>query len=335
MSQTAGDRRAPVHVTVTGAAGQVGYALVFRIASGQLLGPDTPIVLRMLEIEPALPALEGVAMELEDCAFPLLSDMVLTSDHATAFEGTSWALLVGAMPRREGMERGDLLNANAGIFGPQGRAIGERAASDVRILVVGNPCNTNCMIARANAPDVPDERWFAMMRLDENRATAQLARKAGVPVAGVTNVAIWGNHSATQYPDARHARIGGRPAYDVIADHAWLEGDFVTTVQKRGAAIIAARKLSSAGSAAAAIIDSVNSIDQPTPPGNWHSVAVISHGEYGVPEGLVFSYPVTSDGTSAKIVEGIEHGPDAQQRLRVTTDELLQERTLVQDVIPA
>jgi malate dehydrogenase len=335
MSQTAGDRRAPVHVTVTGAAGQVGYALVFRIASGQLLGPDTPIVLRMLEIEPALPALEGVAMELEDCAFPLLSDMVLTSDHDTAFEGTSWALLVGAMPRREGMERGDLLNANAGIFGPQGRAIGERAASDVRILVVGNPCNTNCMIARANAPDVPDERWFAMMRLDENRATAQLARKAGVPVAGVTNMAIWGNHSATQYPDARHARIGGRPAYDVISDHAWLEGDFVTTVQKRGAAIIAARKLSSAGSAASAIIDSVNSIDQPTPPGDWHSVAVISHGEYGVPEGLVFSYPVTSDGTSAKIVEGIEHDAEAQQRLRVTTDELLQERTLVQDVIPA
>jgi malate dehydrogenase len=335
MSQTAGDRRAPVHVTVPGAAGQVGYALVFRIASGQLLGPDTPIVLRMLEIEPALPALEGVAMELEDCAFPLLSDMVLTTDHDTAFEGTSWALLVGAMPRREGMERGDLLNANAGIFGPQGRAIGERAASDVRILVVGNPCNTNCMIARANAPDVPDERWFAMMRLDENRATAQLARKAGVPVAAVTNVAIWGNHSATQYPDARHARIGGRPAYDVIADHAWLEGDFVTTVQKRGAAIIAARKLSSAGSAASAIIDSVNSIDQPTPPGDWHSVAVISHGEYGVPEGLVFSYPVTSDGTSVKIVEGIEHGPDAQQRLRVTIDELLQERTLVQDVIPA
>jgi len=206
MAQTSPSQRTPVHVTVTGAAGQVGYALVFRIASGQLLGPDTPIVLRMLDIEPALPALEGVAMELDDCAFPLLADQVVTADAGVAFEGASWALLVGAMPRKEGMERGDLLAANGGIFGPQGRAIGERAASDVRVLVVGNPCNTNCLIARANAPDVPAERWFAMTRLDENRARAQLAKRARVPVSTVTNMAIWGNHSATQYPDARKDR---------------------------------------------------------------------------------------------------------------------------------
>jgi malate dehydrogenase len=335
MAQTSTSQRTPVHVTVTGAAGQVGYALVFRIASGQLLGSDTPIVLRMLDIEPALPALEGVAMELDDCAFPLLSDIVVTAEAGVAFDGTSWALLVGAMPRKEGMERGDLLAANGGIFGPQGRAIGERAASGVRVLVVGNPCNTNCLIARSNAPDVPAERWYAMTRLDENRARAQLAKRAGVPVSEVTNMAIWGNHSATQYPDAMNARIGGRPAPEVIGDHEWLRGEFISTVQKRGAAIIAARKLSSAGSAAAAVIDSVRAIDGGTAPGDWTSLAVPSHGEYGVPEGLQFGYPVATDGSSWHVVEGIEHEPQAMERIRLTTEELQQEQSLVKELIPA
>jgi malate dehydrogenase len=335
MAQTSGSQRPPVHVAVTGAAGQVGYALVFRIASGQLLGPETPIVLRMLDIEPALPSLEGVAMELEDCAFPLLADTVVTADADVAFDGASWALLVGAMPRKEGMERGDLLTANGGIFGPQGRAIAARAASDVRILVVGNPCNTNCLIARSNASDVPAERWFAMTRLDENRARAQLARRAGVPVAQVTNMAIWGNHSATQYPDAQHARIGGRPAPEVIGDDAWVRGEFISMVQKRGAAIIEARKLSSAGSAAAAVLDSVNAIAAGTASDDWTSLAVVSRGEYGVPEGLQFGFPVASDGASWHVVQGIEHDAEAKERLRVTTEELLQEQALVRELIPA
>jgi malate dehydrogenase len=335
MAQTSPSPRRPVHVTVTGAAGQVGYALVFRIASGQLLGPDTPVVLRMLDIEPALPALEGVAMELQDSAFPLLSDMVVTADPETAFDGASWALLVGAMPRREGMERGDLLAANGGIFGPQGRAIAARAASDVRVLVVGNPCNTNCLIARSNAPDIPAERWFAMTRLDENRARAQLAKRAGVPVSQVTNMAIWGNHSATQYPDAFNARIGGRPVPEVIGDQDWLRGEFISIVQKRGAAIIAARKLSSAGSAAAAVIDSVNAIADGTAAGDWTSLAVVSHGEYGVPEGLQFGFPVASDGASWTVVPGIEHDAHARALLKVTTDELLQEQSLVRGLITA
>ncbi|HEX3946670.1 MAG TPA: malate dehydrogenase, partial [Acidimicrobiales bacterium] len=230
--------KTPLHVTVTGAAGQIGYSLLFRIASGQLLGPDQPVVLRLLEIEPAMKALEGVVMELDDCAFPLLADVEPTSDLKVAFDGTSWALLVGSIPRKAGMERGDLLSVNGGIFKPQGQAIAENAASDVRILVVGNPCNTNCLIARSNAPEIPADRWFAMTRLDENRAKAQLAHKAGVPVASVTNMAIWGNHSATQFPDFANARIGGRPAPEVITDHEWLQGDFISTVQKRGAAII-------------------------------------------------------------------------------------------------
>ncbi len=327
--------RRPVHVTVTGAAGQIGYALLFRIASGQLLGADQPIVLRMLEIEPAMKSLEGVAMELDDCAFPLLQDMVLTSDAEKAFDGTSWALLVGSVPRKAGMERGDLLSVNGGIFGPQGKALAKRAASDVRILVVGNPCNTNCYIARMNAPDIADDRWFAMTRLDENRARTQLAKKAGVPVSVVSNVAIWGNHSATQYPDARHARIAGLPAYDVISDHGWLKGKFVEIIQKRGAAVIEARGASSAASAANAVIDSVNSIRTPTPWGDWHSLAVASHGEYGVPEGLQFGFPVRSDGERWEVVEGIEHDDDAKDRIRKTTEELVQERDLVKELVPA
>jgi malate dehydrogenase len=325
--------RKPLHVTVTGAAGQIGYALVFRIASGQLLGPDQPIVLRMLEIEPAMKSLQGVAMELDDCAFPLLRGMVLTSSAEEAFDGTSWALLVGSIPRKAGMERGDLLSVNGGIFGPQGKAIAKRAASDVRILVVGNPCNTNCYIARTNAPELPAERWFAMTRLDENRAKTQLAEKAGVPVSVVSNMAIWGNHSATQYPDARNARIAGTPVFDVISDHGWLRGKFIETIQKRGAAVIEARGASSAASAANAVIDSVDSIRNPTPWGNWHSLAVVSHGEYGVPEGLQFGFPVKSDGERWEVVEGIEHDDQAKERLRVTTEELAQERELVKGLV--
>ncbi|HEV2030145.1 MAG TPA: malate dehydrogenase [Candidatus Dormibacteraeota bacterium] len=334
MSSTSGSRK-PIQVTVTGAAGQIGYALLFRIASGQLLGPDQPIVLRMLEIEPAMKALEGVAMELDDCAFPLLHSMVLTSNTEEAFDGTSWALLVGSVPRKAGMERGDLLSVNGGIFGPQGKAINERAARDVRILVVGNPCNTNCYIARSNAPDIPAERWFAMMRLDENRAKTQLAKKAEVPVAVVSNMAIWGNHSATQYPDARNAKIAGMGAFDVIKDHGWLKHGFITTVQNRGAKIIEARGLSSAASAANAVLDSVHSIREATPWGDWHSLAVMSHGEYGVPEGLQFGFPVRSDGNAWEVVTGLEHDDDAKERIRITTEELVQERDLVKGLVPS
>ena len=334
MASTDASKR-PVQVTVTGAAGQIGYALVFRIASGQMLGPDQPIVLRLLEIEPAMKALEGVAMELDDCAFPLLADIMLTSKADKAFEGASWALLVGSVPRKQGMERADLLSVNGGIFGPQGKAIQDHASHDVRILVVGNPCNTNCLIARLNAPDLPAERWFAMTRLDENRAKMQLANKAKVPVSVVSNMAIWGNHSATQYPDAPNARIAGLGAYDVIDDHGWLKGKFIETVQKRGAEVIEKRGLSSAGSAANAAIDSVNSIRNATPWGDWTSLAVVSHGEYGTPEGLQFGFPVRSDGKNWEVVEGIQHDDDAKDRIRKTTEELLQERELVKGLVPS
>ena len=318
--------KAPVHVTITGAAGQIGYALLFRIASGQLLGEDQPVVLRLLEIEPALPALNGVCMELDDCAFPLLAGIEPTSDLTTAFDGASWALLVGSIPRKAGMERGDLLNVNGGIFGPQGKAINEHAADDIRVLVVGNPCNTNCLIARENAPDVPTDRWFAMTRLDENRARTQLAQKAGVPVRTVSNLAIWGNHSATQFPDFAHARIDGRPAPEVIDDEEWFRETFLETVQKRGAAVIEARGASSAASAANAAIDSVNSVLRPTEGDNWHSLAVVSRGEYGTPEGLQYGFPVRSSGDSWHVVEGLEHDEYAQERIGITTEELVAER---------
>jgi malate dehydrogenase len=327
--------RKPIQVTVTGAAGQIGYSLVFRIASGQMFGPDQPIVLRMLEIEAAMKGLEGVAMELDDCAFPLLTDILLTSNTDKAFDGTSWALLVGSVPRRQGMERSDLLSINGGIFAPQGKAINDNAAKDVRILVVGNPCNTNCLIARSNAPDVPSDRWFAMTRLDENRAKMQLARKAGVPVQVVTNMAIWGNHSTTQYPDARNARIAGLSPFEVIKDGGWLKGEFIKIIQKRGAAVIEARGSSSAASAANAVIDSVNSIRTPTPWGDWHSLAVVSHGEYGTPEGLQYGFPVSSDGIGWKIVEGLPHDEDAKERIRISTEELVQERDLVKALVPS
>jgi malate dehydrogenase len=325
----------PIHVTVTGAAGQIGYAILFRIASGALFGPDQPVVLRLLEIEPGMKALEGVVMELDDCAFPLLADIVATTDLDTAFDGTSWALLVGSVPRKAGMERGDLLTVNGGIFGPQGQAIAANAATDVRVLVVGNPCNTNCLIARSNAPEVPADRWFAMTRLDENRAKSQLAHKAGVPVASVTNLAIWGNHSATQFPDFGNALIDGKPAAEVIADEAWLQGDFLTTVQKRGAAIIEARGLSSAASAANAAIDSVAAIHHGTVGDDWTSLAVVSNGEYDVPQGLQFGFPVRTNGQGGwTVVEGLTHDEFATERIRVTTEELLAERSDVESLLP-
>jgi len=320
---------APVHVTVTGAAGQIGYSLLFRIASGQLLGPDQPVVLRLLEIEAAMGALEGVVMEIDDCAFDLVAGIEATSDRKTAFDGTSWALLVGSVPRKAGMERNDLLTINGGIFGPQGEAVAAHAAPDVRVLVVGNPCNTNCLIARAHAPEVPDDRWFAMTRLDQNRAQTQLARKAGVPVASVRSVAIWGNHSSTQFPDFENATIDGKPVPAVIDDAAWLQGEFIATVQQRGAKIIGARGASSAASAANAVIDSVNSVLAPTAEGDCASLAVVSHGEYGVPEGLVFGYPVRTGAGGWAVIEGIEHSDFAKERIRVTTEELESERAAV------
>lgn len=318
---------------MTGAAGQIGYSLLFRIASGQLLGPDQPIVLRLLEIEPAMKALEGVMMELDDCAFPLLVDMEPTTDLATAFSGSNFALLVGSIPRKAGMERKDLLGVNGGIFKPQGQAIAANAASDVRVLVVGNPCNTNCLIARSNAPEVPADRWFAMTRLDENRAKTQLARRAGVPVDEVSNLAIFGNHSATQFPDFENAKIGGKPAREVIGDESWLTGEFIETVQKRGAAIIDARGASSAASAANAAIDSMRSVVTPTAEGDWASLAVVSRGEYGIPDGLQFGFPVRSNGTSWEVVEGLAHDDFAKERIQITTDELLAERADVVDLL--
>jgi len=317
----------PINVTVTGAAGQIGYSLLFRIASGDLFGPDVPVALRLLEIDPAMKALHGVVMELDDCAFPLLASIEATSNLSHAFDGTNWALLVGSVPRKAGMERSDLLGINGGIFQPQGRAIAAHAASDVRVLVVGNPCNTNCLIARSNATEVPADRWFAMMRLDRNRAVAQLAKSAGRPVTDVKNVAIWGNHSATQFPDFGNATIGGQRATEVVDDEKWLRGEFIETVQKRGAAIIEARGLSSAASAASAAIDTVRSLVSATPADDCASVAVTSHGEYGVPEGLTFGFPIVADGAGSwKVKEGFVIDGFAQERIQITTDELATER---------
>src|ERR1700681_229630 len=325
--------KSPVHLTVTGAAGQIGYSLLFRIAAGEMFGPDQPVVLRLLEIEPAMGALNGVVMELDDCAFPLLAGVEPTSDAKTAFDGTSWALLVGSIPRKAGMERNDLLTINGGIFGPQGEAIAAYAAADVRVLVVGNPCNTNCLIARAHAPEVPDERFFAMTRLDQNRAQSLLAGKAAVPVTAVTSMAIWGNHSSTQFPDFENAQVNAKPAAEVIGDAEWLRGEFISTVQQRGEQIIAARGASSAASAANAVVDSVRSIVTPTDPDDCVSLAVVSHGEYGAPEGLVFGFPIHSDGAACHVVEGFSHSEFAQDRIRVTTQELESERTAVRDLL--
>ena len=320
-----------VTVAVTGAAGQIGYALVFRIASGQMFGPSTWVELRLLELEAALPSLEGVAMELEDCAFPLLRGINTTSNADEAFRGANWALLVGAVPRKAGMQRKDLLEINAGIFGAQGRSIAANAADDVRVLVVGNPCNTNCLIASGSAPDIPRDRWFAMTMLDETRGRALLAQRAGVTVAEVRDLVIWGNHSSTQFPDAYHATIGGRAAAEVIDDDGWLQGDFITTVQQRGAAIIAARGLSSAASAANAVIETVRNVAAPT--GQIFSAAVPSPGEqagYGVPAGIVFGYPLRGTGPGEiEIVQGISHEPWAGERIAATLAELVEERDTV------
>lgn len=326
--------KSPIRIAVTGAAGQIGYSLLFRIASGAIFGPEQPVILHLIEIEPALPALQGVVMELDDCAFPLLKGVVPTASLDEGFKSVNWALLVGSVPRKAGMERKDLLGINGKIFIGQGQAIQKNAASDVRILVVGNPCNTNCLIAMSNAPGVPRDRWHAMTRLDENRAKSQLAAKAKVDVTQVTNVAIWGNHSATQYPDFYNAKIGGRPATDVISDQDWLQGGFISTVQQRGASIIKARGASSAGSAANAIIDSVVSIVQPTPTGDWHSVCLCSDGSYGVENGIISSFPVRSDGKSLQIVQGLPVNEFSQSKINATINELKEERALVAELLP-
>ena len=325
----------PLHIAVTGAAGQIGYSLLFRIASGSMFGPEQPVVLHLLEIPPALPMLEGVAMELDDCAFPLLQGIVPTADLEEGFRDVNWALLVGSVPRKAGMERKDLLGINGKIFVGQGQAIAKHAAPDVRVLVVGNPCNTNCLIAMRNAPDVPAERWHAMTRLDENRAKAQLARKAGVTSREVTNLAIWGNHSSTQYPDFYNAKINGQPVTGVIEDHAWLEGPFISTVQQRGAAIIKARGQSSAASAANAVVDTVRSLVTPTTLGDWTSVAVCSDGEhYGVEAGLITSFPIrTEDGKKWEIVEGLPVNDFSRTRINASNDELKEEKSLVAELI--
>ncbi|TGL03227.1 malate dehydrogenase [Leptospira bouyouniensis] len=322
-----------VKVAVTGAAGQIGYALLFRIASGQMFGPDTAVELQLLELEQALPAAKGVIMELDDCAFPLLEKVSVSSNIDEAFRDINWALLVGSVPRKAGMERGDLLKINGGIFTTQGKAIEKNAASDVRVLVVGNPCNTNALIAMNNAKGVPADRWFAMTGLDENRAKTQLAQKAGVLVKDVSNVAIWGNHSATQYPDFYNAKIKGKPATDLISDEAWLKGDFISTVQKRGAAIIAARGASSAASAANAVVDTVRNIVTPTKPGDWFSAASNSNGEYGVDKGLIFGYPLKSDGKKVEIVTGLEINAFGKEKFDITHNELKEERNEVKDML--
>ena len=324
----------PIRIAVTGAAGQIGYALLFRIASGGMFGPIQPVILRLIEIEPALQALNGVVMELDDGAFPLLKGIVATANLDEGFRGVNWALLVGSVPRKQGMERKDLLGINGKIFVGQGHAIQRNAASDVRILVVGNPCNTNCLIAMNNAPDVPRDRWHAMTRLDENRAKTQLAKKAGVDLTAVTNVAIWGNHSATQYPDFYNARINGKPATDAIDDEAWLKGEFISTVQQRGAAIIKARGASSAGSAANAILDSVRSIIEPTPAGDWHSVCLFSDGSYGVEKGLISSFPIHSDGEKLEVVQGIPINDFSRSKIDATVNELKEEKSMVGDLLP-
>ncbi|MBD8061512.1 malate dehydrogenase [Oceanitalea stevensii] len=320
----------PVNVTVTGAAGQIGYALLFRIASGQLLGPDTPVRLRLLEIPQGVKAAEGTAMELDDCAFPLLAGIDIFDDANAAFDGANVGLLVGARPRTAGMERGDLLEANGGIFGPQGKAINDNAASDIRVLVVGNPANTNALIAQRHAPDVPAERFTAMTRLDHNRALSQLAQKTGTPVSQIENLTIWGNHSATQYPDVFHATIGGRPATELV-DEAWLDGEFIPTVAKRGAAIIDARGASSAASAANAAIDHVHDWVNGTG-SSWTSAAIPSDGSYGVPEGIISSFPVRSSGGRWEIVQGLEVNDFSRQRIDASVAELVGERDAVQEL---
>jgi malate dehydrogenase len=326
----------PIRVAVTGAAGQIGYSLLFRIASGAMFGPAQPVILHLIEIpdEKAMNALQGVCMELDDCAFPLLKGLVPTSSLDEGFKGVNWALLVGAVPRKQGMERKDLLGINGKIFTSQGQAIAKNAASDVRTLVVGNPCNTNALITMNNARGIPADRFFAMTMLDENRAKTQLARKASVDVTAVSNLAIWGNHSATMYPDFFNAKISGRPVTDVISHREWLEKDFIATVQQRGAAIIKARGLSSAASAANAVVDTVRNLTTPTKSGDWFSVAVCTPGDYGIEKGLIFSYPIRSDGKQWSIVQNLPLNEFSRARIAATEAELKEEKSMVSDLLP-
>lgn len=326
---------APIRVAVTGAAGQIGYSLLFRIASGQVFGPDQPVILHMVEVPPAMGALDGVHMELDDCAFPTLAGVVKAdSDHLTdGFADCNFVLCVGSVPRGKGMERGDLIRINGPIFTSTGKAISDAAASDVRVLVVGNPCNTNCLIAMNNAPNVPNDRWYAMTMLDQNRAVSQLSQKSGKPVSSISNMTIWGNHSATQYPDFYNAKIDGKPAAEVIGDEAWLQGEFIETVQKRGAAVIQARGASSAASAANGIIDNLKAIVTPTAAGASFSAAVCSDGSYGVDEGLISSFPLTSDGSGWSIVQGLDHNEFATEKVKATVAELKEERDTVKDLL--
>jgi malate dehydrogenase len=322
----------PVKVAVTGAAGQIGYSLLFRLASGALLGPDRPIELRLLEIEPALKALEGVVMELDDCAFPLLAGVEIGADANKIFDGVNLALLVGARPRTKGMERGDLLEANGAIFTAQGKALNEVAADDVRIGVTGNPANTNALIAMSNAPDIPRERFSALTRLDHNRAISQLAKKTGAAVTEIKKMTIWGNHSATQYPDVFHAEVRGKNAAEVVGDQSWIENDFIPTVAKRGAAIIDARGASSAASAASATIDAARDWLLGSPDGDWVSMAVFSDGSYGVPEGLISSFPVTTKDGNWSIVQGLDIDEFSRGKIDASTAELADERSAVTDL---
>lgn len=321
--------RTPVNVAVTGAAGQIGYALLFRIASGAMLGPDTPVRLRLLEITPALKAAEGTAMELDDCAFPTLAGIDITDDPRAAFDGVNVALLVGARPRGPGMERRELLEANGGIFKPQGEALNAGAADDVRILVVGNPANTNALIAQSHAPDIPRDRFTAMMRLDHNRAVSQLSSRTDTPVSEIKRVTVWGNHSASQYPDLTHATVSGKPALDVVGDEAWVAETFIPTVAKRGAAIIEARGASSAASAANAAIDHVRDWVQGTPAGDWVSVGLPSDGSYGIPEGIISGFPCTSSGGAWQIVPGLAIDGFSRARIDASVGELIEERDAV------
>lgn len=325
--------KSPIKVAITGAAGQIGYALVFRVASGAMFGPDQPVALHLIEIPPGFEALKGVVMELDDCAFPLLKNIVATTDLEEGFRDVNWALLVGSVPRKAGMERKDLLGINGKIFIGQGQAIEKNAAKDVRVLVIGNPCNTNCLIAMNNAKSIPRERWFAMTRLDENRAKAQLAQKAGADITEVTNMTIWGNHSATQYPDFYNAKIKGRSAAEVIGDEPWLKETFIPAVQQRGAAIIKARGSSSAGSAANAIVDTVRSLNVDTGEGDWNSVAVCSDGSYGVEEGLLCSFPVRARGGKWEIVQGVELNEFSKAKFDASVAELKEEKSMVSELI--
>ncbi len=327
----------PIRVAVTGAAGQIGYSLLFRIASGAMFGPGQPVILHLIEIpdERALNALQGVCMELDDCAFPLLKGIVPTADLNAGFKGVNWALLVGAVPRKQGMERKDLLGVNGKIFTGQGQAIARHAAADVRVLVVGNPCNTNALITLNNAKGVPADRFFAMTMLDQNRSKTQLAKKASVDVTAVSNLAIWGNHSATMYPDFFNARINGRPVPEVISHREWLEKDFIATIQQRGAAIIKARGQSSAASAANAVVDTVRSLTTPTPAGDWFSVAVCAPGDYGIEPGLMFSFPIRSDGRQWEIVPGVPLNDFSKAKIAATEAELKEEKALVADLLAA